>query len=313
MIRLFSNRNQDSSEPTDHQQLSQQLQEIQAKLQAVRDANATIEFEPDGTIVDANDHFLATMKYSLSEIQGKHHHIFVDPAYKSSAEYREFWAALRCGKPQVREFKRFNRNGQAVWIQASYMPVFGPDRSVVRVIKHATDITDQKLQSFVNLAKLEAISRSQAVIEFELDGTIIDANENFQTAMGYSLAEIRGKHHSIFVPPADRDSQAYQEFWNLLRKGEFQSGQFQRLGKGNREVWIQATYNPIFDSEGVPQRIVKFATDITKQIQLRQQVTRVGDSVIESSGQMVSTIHEISSSVNRTANLASSTEQLART
>ena len=235
----------------------------EAQAAAISRSQAVIEFKPDGSIITANDNFLNALGYTLAEIQGKNHRMFVEPAGRASARYRELWAALNRGEYQAGEYKRIGKGGKHVWIQASYYPIFDRAGRVVRVIKFANEITEAKIHALEETGRIEAINRSQAVIDFNLDGTIITANEKFLTTMGYSLSEIQGKHHGIFVEPAFRESPEYREFWAKLNRGETQSAEFKRVGKGGKEVWILASYNPILDEAGKPIKIVKFATDVT--------------------------------------------------
>ncbi|WP_456769763.1 methyl-accepting chemotaxis protein [Bradyrhizobium sp. USDA 3650] len=228
-------------------------------------SQAMIEFNLDGTIITANKNFLDALGYRLDEIQGKHHSMFVPAEQRDSAEYKAFWAALNHGEYQAREVKRIAKGGREVWIEASYNPVLDGNGKTVRVAKIATDITGKKIRSMADASKIAGISRAQAVIEFTLDGTIVTANENFCNALGYSLAEIQGKHHSLFVPQSERDGAAYREFWAKLNRGEYQAGEFKRIGKGGREVWILAYYNPLLDENGKPFGVVKFATDVTAE------------------------------------------------
>jgi methyl-accepting chemotaxis protein len=254
----------------------------QAQAEAINRSQAVIEFNMDGTIITANKLFLDLLGYRLEQIQGKHHSMFVSSSQRDSADYRAFWAALNRGEYQAAEYKRIAKDGREVWIQASYNPVLGKDKKPVRVIKFATDITRQKIRSMADAGKIAAINRSQAVIEFNLDGTIVTANENFLKAMGYALNEIQGKHHSLFVTPADRDSAAYREFWAALNRGDYQAGEYKRIGKGGREVWVQASYNPLIDEMGKPFAVVKFATDVTDQklrsADLSGQIAAIGES-----------------------------------
>jgi methyl-accepting chemotaxis protein len=234
-----------------------------AQAAAIDRSQAVIEFKLDGTIVTANSNFLDTVGYALPEIQGKHHGIFVDPAERNSAAYREFWARLNRGEFQAAQYKRFGKGGREIWIQASYNPILDAKGQPVGVIKFATDITAQTIRRMEDAGKIAAINRAQAVIEFNMDGTIVTANDNFLRAMGYTLAEIRGKHHSMFLVPADRDSADYREFWARLNRGDYQAAEYKRLGKGDKEIWILASYNPILDEAGKPFKVVKFATDVT--------------------------------------------------
>ncbi|MBH5385930.1 methyl-accepting chemotaxis protein [Bradyrhizobium diversitatis] len=239
--------------------------DAQARLDAIGRSQAMIEFNLDGSIITANKNFLDALGYRLDEIQGKHHSMFVPADQRESAEYKAFWAALNRGEYQAREFKRIAKDGREVWIEASYNPVLDGNGKAVMVAKIATDITAKKIRSMTDASKIAAISRAQAVIEFKLDGTVVTANENFCRTLGYSLAEIEGKHHSLFVAEAERNSSAYREFWAALNRGDYQAGEFKRIAKGGREVWILASYNPLLDETGKPYGVVKFATDVTAE------------------------------------------------
>jgi len=253
-----------------------------AQADAISKSQAVIEFNMDGTIFTANQNFLDAMGYKLPEIAGKHHQMFMPREMRDSTEYRAFWADLNLGKYKAGEFKRVGKGDREIWIQASYNPIIDSSGKPVKVIKFAIDITSQKIRSMEDAGKLAAIGRAQAVIEFDLDGTIITANENFLGALGYSLAEIQGKHHSMFVAPAERESSAYREFWASLNRGEFRSGEYKRLGKGGKEVWILASYNPILDDAGKPFKVVKFASDVTaeklKAADFAGQIEAIGKS-----------------------------------
>jgi methyl-accepting chemotaxis protein len=243
---------------------------------AISQSQAIITFNPDGTVIDANDLFLGLMGYTLAEIQGRHHRLFVEQKYAESAEYEDFWRQLRDGHFQAATFKRLGKNGNAVWIEATYSPLRDADGAVYRVVKVATDVTAKQLAAADAGGQMAAISRSQAIIEFALDGTILWANDNFCAALGYSVGEIVGKHHSLFVRPVDAQSPDYAAFWRNLAQGQFQAAQYLRIGKGGREVWIQASYNPIFDTDGKPYKVVKFATDIT---QTKAAVNTLGNAL----------------------------------
>ena len=233
--------------------------ELRAKLDALSKSQAVIEFNLDGTIITANENFLAALGYSLAEIRGKHHGMFVEPGTRESAQYREFWDNLGRGKFQASEYKRLTKGGKPIWIQASYNPLLGRNGKPYKIVKFATDITAQKIKSADYEGQIKAIHKSQAVIEFKLDGTIVVANENFLNAVGYTMAEIEGRHHSMFVPQALRDRGEYRDFWESLRNGNYQAGEFERTGKGGRRIWLQASYNPILDAEGRLCKVVKFA------------------------------------------------------
>ena len=253
----------------------QTVHPLEAIVAAIGRSQAVIEFQMDGTILSANDNFLNALGYRLDEIQSKHHSIFVDPGYANSPEYKEFWAKLNRGEYDTGECKRFGQGGKEVWIQASYNPILDTNGKPFKVVKFATDVTAQKLQNANFTGQIAAIGKSQAVIEFQMDGTIASANDNFLNTLGYRLEEIQGKHHSIFAEPGYATSPEYKEFWAKLNRGEYDAGEYRRIGKGGKEVWIQASYNPILDLNGKPFKVVKYATDVTQQISNRVEIVRV--------------------------------------
>jgi len=260
----------------------EELSALRSAMAAIGKAQAVIEFNMDGTIITANDNFLDAMGYTLDEVKGKHHSIFVEPAYKTSAEYTQFWARLNRGEYEAAEYKRIGKGGKEVWIQATYNPIMDTNGVPYKVIKFATDVTEQKLLAAENTGKIDAISKAQAMIEFQMDGTIITANDNFLNAMGYTLDEVRGKHHSMFVEPGVKDSVEYTQFWAKLNRGEHETAQYKRIGKGGKEVWIQASYNPILDMNAVPFKVVKFADDITQQKLEAEKNQRLQGAVVSS-------------------------------
>ncbi len=253
--------------------LELELADYRGQVAAISKSQAVIEFGLDGTIITANTNFLNALGYTLDEIKGQHHRMFVEAEEAGSVAYANFWAALNRGEYQAGEYKRLGKNGREVWIQASYNPILDTDGKPFKVVKYATDVTERKMNDADFRGQLEAISKSQAVIEFNLDGTIVTANDNFLNALGYTLNEIKGKHHSMFADPAEANSVEYANFWSALRRGDYQAGEFRRIGKGGREVWIQASYNPILDNNGKPFKVVKFATDITEQVAARKRLT----------------------------------------
>ena len=239
-------------------------------IAAINQTQAIIQFSLDGTILKANTIFLDLMGYQLKEIVGQHHRMFVDPAYGKSQEYAAFWESLRQGMAQTAEFCRFTKQGRPVWIQASYIPI-RRNGKVQRIIKFATNITEQVMLNSSNQAQINALHRAQAVIEFELDGTILTANDNFLNLMGYRLDEIQGQHHRLFVAEDEANSDAYQNFWQQLRNGEYQTAEFRRITKTGREVWIYATYNPVRGPDGHLVKVIKFANDITRNVEQRSE------------------------------------------
>jgi methyl-accepting chemotaxis protein len=251
--------------------------ETAARFAAIDRVQAIIEFDLQGNVLAANPNFLATVGYRLEEIVGRHHSMFVEPGHEKSAEYLAFWKSLRAGSYQAGQFRRFGKGGTEIWIQASYNPLIGADGKPFKVVKFATDITAQKNEDADRAGQIAAIRKAQAVIEFDLTGKILDANDNFLTAVGYARDDIVGQHHSLFVDHETSVSAAYREFWGQLAAGKYQAAQYRRLGKGGREIWIQASYNPIFNAAGVPYKVVKFATDITEQVQLLGNLRRMID------------------------------------
>ena len=267
---------------------SRRLADLEGQLAAVGKSQAVIEFDLDGTIRKANENFLQAVGYTLAEIRGKHHRMFVDPVYRESAEYRAFWARLGRGEFDAGEYKRLAKGGREIWLQATYNPIFNARGRAFKVVKYASDITATLLRRANAEGQLAAINKAQAVIEFELDGTIRTANDNFLRTMGYSLEAVRGKHHSMFVEPALRESGEYRAFWAKLGRGEYDSGRYKRVAFGGREVWLQASYNPILDSTGKPLHVVKYATDITEQVRFAEDLrSAVGEtqSCVEAAAQ----------------------------
>jgi methyl-accepting chemotaxis protein len=248
------------------QRFSCALSEANAKLAAVSRSMAMIEFTPEGIVLDANDNFCRAMGYSAEEVRGKHHRIFCEEAFYRSEEYAKLWRDLARGEPVGGTFLRLNKQGKEVWLEASYMPVFGPDRQVKSVIKVATDISDRVYKEHEEESMLAAIGRSMAVIEFTPEGKVITANDNFLKTMHYSLNEVIGQHHSLFCHRAESESQAYKAFWASLNRGEYHSHRFERKDKHGHTVFLEASYNPLFDAKGRLYKVVKFASDITQQV-----------------------------------------------
>jgi len=243
----------------------QQTADYQGQIAAIGKSQAVIEFDLDGTIRAANANFLEAVGYSLAEVVGQHHRMFVPPEVAAGAEYQQFWAKLARGEFDRGQYCRLGRDGREIWIEASYNPILDASGRPFKVVKYATDITAERLRSADVAGQLAAIGKAMAVIEFGLDGTVRTANANFLAALGYTLDEIRGRHHRMFVEADYAASDAYVQFWAKLARGEFDRGQYLRLGKGGREVWIEASYNPILDASGRPVKVVKYAIDVTEQ------------------------------------------------
>ncbi|MCO4786489.1 MAG: PAS domain S-box protein [Marinomonas atlantica] len=258
-----------------------ELINLRGQLDALSKSQAVIEFDLKGNILFANDNFLNALGYSLDEVVGKHHSLFVDNAYRNSTEYRDFWAKLARGDFQSGEFCRITKQDKRIWIEASYNPIFDEEGKPFKVVKFASDITQKKNESADFISQLEAISNAQAVISFDLDGNIQTANSNFLSALGYSLEEVRGKHHSMFVDEVYRQSEEYRDFWRKLKSGEHFVGRFPRVRKDGKVIWIQANYSPIRDALGNLYKVVKYATDITAQVEAEQQLQLAVEEVNE--------------------------------
>ncbi len=296
-------------------------------IAAIDSSFAFIEFDINGSILGANQNFLITMGYKKEEIVGKHHRMFVEPLLANSNSYSQFWTELKEGKSQKDVFKRINKEGKEVWLQAVYAPVFDEMGRVTKVVKIATNITGEKLKS-------DAISKSQAVIDFNLDGTIVFANDNFLNTVGYTLDEIKGKHHRIFCEDSYTNSSAYKEFWNKLGRGDAESGRFKRIGKGGKVIWLQATYNPSFDQFGKPCGVTKFGGDISIQVEVEETVTKLAtdfslstreisekavavargaQSLGATTEEMNASIEELTASINSIAQNSKNTDIVAKT
>lgn len=276
-------------------------------LDAFNHSQALIEFDLDGNILTANENFLKLLEYKIEEVRGRHHRIFVSSEYAASEAYQKFWTSLRQGIFQQANYVHLGKDGREVWLQASYNPVFKRAGKPVKIVAIATDITEQKQQAADYIGQISAIGRAQAVIEFSLDGKILTANDNFLKIFGYPLAEIQGQHHALLVDPSVAKSSDYQAFWAKLREGQFLAAEYKRLAKGGRAVWILATYNPIFDAQGRPFKVVKYATDVTEQVLRRQRAEAVGSQIDSNLAQIVRAIGDITEQTSRVAGAATQT------
>lgn len=267
--------------------------EFKGKVTAIDRAQAVIEFAVDGTVLDANKNFLKTMGYDLDEVVGRHHRLFCDATTAAAQEYQQFWDRLGRGGFESGEYARVRKDGSEVWLQATYNPILDDAGRVLKVVKFASDVTEAKLRSNEIEARLKAVDRAQAVVEFDLEGVVLAANENFLRTMGYSLREIIGKHHSAFCSADYTRSEEYRDFWLRLGRGEFIGGRFERVGNYGREVHIQATYNPVLDLQGRVTKIVKYAYDITAQVQRERAVAESTAGITEAVTGLTASIADV--------------------
>ncbi|QXH99206.1 PAS domain-containing methyl-accepting chemotaxis protein [Pseudomonas monsensis] len=254
--------------------LQHTITEQNGLLEAIDRSMAVIEFDLDGVVLTANDNFLKTTGYRADQVIGQPHRLFCTPEFGRSAQYTELWSRLKNGQFQSGTFERVNSQGQPIWLEANYNPIKDASGRVVKVVKYAMDVTTKVQQESEANAKLQAIDRAMAVIEFDLDGGILTANKNFLTRMGYTLAELKGKHHRLFCRADLVNSSAYEDFWRRLNQGELFQGQFERVDKRGQTVWLEANYNPVYDASGRLCKVVKFATDVTARVEQHEQDAR---------------------------------------
>ena len=299
---------------------------------SLKQSLATIEFDPQGNILTASSHFLQAMGYELSEVQGQHHRIFCDSSYVQSSEYRDFWSSLAQGQCKSGTFERYNKAGDLVVIEATYFPITNNDGNIERVMKIASDVTEQVTQARSQQDIIAALNQNFAVIEFETDGTIINANENFLNGLGYSSDQIVGKHHKMFC--FDDFYQENPNFWKQLGNGRASSGRFLRKTQQGANLWIQASYSPIRNAKGDVYKIVKFASDITQDVEREQaisdaanvaystavetsQVAQEGNQVLKStvtiSQRMVANLTGSISKVEELASLSNDVSEIVKT
>ena len=289
-----------------------QQADFEGKIAAIHRAQAVIEFDLIGQILDANTNFLSTFGYGPEEVLGRHHRMFCQPEFASSSEYANFWERLGRGEFIAGRFRRLSKDGQEIWLQASYNPILDASGKPYKVVKFAVDITNDMKTAAETKSKIDAIGLSQAVIEFDMEGNVLLANPNFLRTMGYTLAELRGQHHSMFCEPGLVQSQAYRDFWADLGEGKFQSARYRRIGKHGAEVWIQATYNPILDVDGQPYKVVKYAIDITAQVQRERAVAQKVQDITDVLRAMTESIQRLARSAGRSTELAEQTQREAR-
>ncbi len=235
------------------------------QLNAIGKSQGVIELDLEGYIIKVNQTYCEMLGYQEQDLLEKHVSMVLDPTFANSSAYKELWAKLKNGSTDSGQYKRIGKGGKEVWIQASYNPIKNADGKIIKIVNYTIDITDEKLEAANNAGQIAAINKTQGVVEFDLTGKILSTNENFANVTGYSENEIVGNHHSMFVDAAYKSNPEYKAFWDKLGRGEAETGQYKRIAKGGKEIWLQASYNPILDLNGKPFKVVKYATDITAQ------------------------------------------------
>lgn len=303
----------DAIVPAEDADARAEAEDIQRLYQSINTSQAVIEFGLDGSVLKANDNFLSLFGYRLDEVAGRHHSMFADPAFTRTAAYTEFWAKLRRGIFDAGQYKRIGQGGREIWLQASYNPVLDENGQPVKVVKFATDITAQRLKQAEDEEQLKSLRRSQGVIEFSLTGDIVDVNDNFLRMLAYGRDQVVGRHHSMFVDPGYRTSAAYRAFWEKLGQGTYDSGQYKRLTKDGREIWIQASYNPVLDINGKPFKVVKYVTaDITDQVSMVVRTKSVANTVALAADNVRSTAEAVTSTASETTQQAAAVSTAAQ-
>lgn len=285
--------------------------DYEGRVNAIDRVQGVIEFDPTGKILVANENFLNVVGYSLEEIRGQHHRVFCDEKTAQSAAYRAFWEKLRNGEFDAGEYKRFGKGGREIWLHASYNPIFDADGKVAKIVKFASDITAAKQRNAEFEAKFNAIDRAQGIIEFDLEGNVLTANQNFLDVIGYTMKEIVGKHHRMFCTEEYVKSPEYRTFWSRLSRGDYYTGRFERIGKHNSRIWIQASYNPVFDANGKAYKVVKFATDITAQVEREQEIRSKAEAMTAMINKLSASISDIANNAKQTSDMASQTQSQA--
>ncbi|KFZ37047.1 chemotaxis protein [Shewanella mangrovi] len=261
-----------SKQQTENCKLEQaKLARLHAITSSIENHLPSITFALDGTVIEASQMFADLVGIERHTLKGMHHRQLCSPDYVNSGDYQKLWQQLRAGQAYSNVVERRNASsGQRLWLQATYFPII-ENGQVTQVMKIAFDVTAKREQLLHQLAISQALSQSQAIIEFDPQGTIIEANDNFLRTMGYRRDEIIGKHHRMFC-----DDEFYRQnprFWQELAAGQFRSGLFKRRNKAGNVVWLEASYNPVKDSSGKVYKLIKFASDITARVE-RAQATK---------------------------------------
>ncbi len=274
------------------------------RLEALN-ARANIEFLPDGKIVRANEPFLKMMGYTREEVEGKNHSMFLEEKERNSSEQAQFWADLRRGIPKTGEYERISKGGKEIWVSSTYYPISDLQGKVYCVHQFLTDVTEKKLQDANFAGQIDAINRAQPIAEYDMDGTILNVNENFEKLLGYSRADLVGKHADIFVDRATRESAqyrtAYAELWADLKRGHTHQGEAKRSTKDGKEIWIQFSYNPILDLNGKPFKVVNYFVDITQRMKTGQEVGQIAEGLGGAAEELTATSQQMSANAEETS------------
>ena len=268
--------------------------ETQARMDSVSNTSCILEFNAEGKILNSNELMQKSLGYSQADLADKSESFLMFDEERNDSNHFKIWNDLREGKNLAGEFRYKGVGGKEIWLSGTRSPVIGLEGQLIKVVLMLQDITDAKLSRLDAEGKLGAIDRSQAVIEFDMQGKVLAANGNFLKLMEYSTEEIIGRHHRMFVDAAYAATPQYQAFWESLGRGQFESGEYKRVAKGGREVWIQATYNPILDLNGKVLKIVKYAYDVTKEVQLEQSINQKTELMRKSLCQIMDRIDLIS-------------------
>lgn len=260
-------------------------------ISAIKQHVAWIEFLPDGEILSANHQFLELTGYTLSEIQGQHHRLFCSTEHSRSSAYSQFWQTLATGESVTGIFERFNKQHQRFYLSATYFPVRDDKGVVCKVIKVATDITARHQELEHKEAVITALDRSMAVIEFTTDGKIITANSNFLTHMGYTLEDVVGQHHRIFC--YETFYRENPDFWKNIAKGQHFVGRFERKTASGERIWLEASYNPVYDADGHVGKVIKIASDITARVEAAKRVADIAVTTSEQTSQITHNANEV--------------------
>ncbi len=286
---------------------------VSQQLRAINNTLAFVEFTLDGDIKTANKIFLSTFNYSLREIEGQPHLMLVDKYGNWRERYADFWYDLRNGIPKNEIFKKTDRNGTEIWLDATFTPVRDANNQISKVIMLGKDVTEEHHRTVDFKQKMTAISKSTVVLEMDIEGIITDANEEFVQLAGYRKQEIMGRHHHLLLPDKNRND--FNFSWTTLQKGKYVRGIYPYLHKKGNVIWVNATYNPIANASGIVEKVVIFAQDVTRQKELEKKVIgqldklQIQEKILLQNMEELSAVNEAQETQNRL--IAEQNEKLA--